>query len=486
MKNSLEQSPDSETFALGWPIAEASLTRIGESLTLRRAGSGRPHKGVDLFAPLGSPVVSVQAGKVLRVIDGTGSTRQSLQRAGWFVDILGADGRVYRYLHLAAQPSVRAGQRLAAGMQIGTVGTSGVHHARPHIHFEVRRGDYDRARNDYGEAVDPLTVLPGAELKNKGDLMAQNGMRASEKEAAAQPTAIDLETPDAQAALKFLVSKGWTPDEVRQLLDKHIPAEEPDHDSDSESARQTEAHLRSLGWSQSDIARFLVGPEQATQTAEALFRQHAANSGADQERLLQALTRAGAKAVKPDPQLLDGLDPGHLHPEAPSDLESLIAQFAQLPDVQKQRFLLLLDSQKPKQTSGAEPKEDSRPAKSAGDQNASTTSKAAGAGGDVLPVVKSSLDLLNTAIKGLLGATGAGKRTGANKSNAKSVFDADGYDEEKETDFDPDSADQNDSPYQSDPADADDAADSEPFEPEEGLPTMPEDEMSLGDEREPD
>lgn len=486
MRRRPEQSPERESPSLGWPIAAESLTRIGESIATRRAGSGRPHKGVDLFAPLGSPVVAVSAGKVLRVINGSGSSRRSLQRAGWFVDILGEDGRVYRYLHLRGTPGVRAGQRVTAGMPIGSVGTSGVQRARPHIHFEVRRGDYDAARQDYGEPVDPLTVLPVATLKNKGDLMAQHDIRGRTADAdiSARPAAIDLEAPDAQAALKYLVSKGWTPEEVRQLLDKHVPTEPPSQDESTEPDRPVDEHLLSLGWSRSDIARFRAGPEQAHQTAEALFRQHAANSSADQERLVKALARAGAKDVKLDPQLLDGLDPGHLQPESPSDLDQLIAQFAQLPDVQKQRFLLLLDSQKPKKTATLDPEELKRLLKQAGGGDGGGSPKTSGGGSDVLPVVKSSLDLLNTAIKGLLDWAGTGKRTKGDTSSSKGS-DSNSFPEGEETDpeSDTDSGDETDPADASDPDSTDDVPE---FDEEGNLPTMSEDGIDLGDQREPD
>ena len=279
---------------------------------------------------------------------------------------------------------------------------------------------------------------------------------------------------------------GWSQAKIQQILDGPEPEDNPPDSAKAEDPiPQTEAYLRSLGWTQSDIARLLVGPEKSHLTAESLFRQHAANSSTDQQRLVQALTQAGAKAVKPDPQLLEGLDPGHLHPEAPSDLESLIAQFAQLPDVQKQRFLLLLDSQKPKKSSGTGSEESRRPPKSSADSSGGKTSKTAGAEGDVLPVVKSSLDLLSTALKGLLGTTGTGKRTQADKSNAKRPSDSDRSDEDEETDTEPDkdSSDDGDAPDTADPADWDD-----PPEPEEDnpLPTMPDEGIGFGDEREPD
>ena len=441
------------------PIEGKNLTRIGESVTEHRAGSGRAHNGLDLFAPVGSPVVSAVSGKVLRVVDGSTSTRTSGQRAGWFVDILGSDGLIYRYLHLAERPTVRAHQAIRAGTQLGTVGTSGIQRSGPHVHFEIRRGDYSEQRRNYGEPVDPLTVLPLRNLTHGGIRMADTNSQArgAGSSAAYKPAAIDLKTPDAQAALTFLVSKGWTQDEVEQLLNKHAEVET--------SNRQVEEHLLSLGWSKSDIARLLVGPDKSHLTAEALFSQHAANSAADQEALRKALAQVGAQDIKPDPSLLSGLNPAHLNPETPSSLEQLISQFAELPDVQKQRFLLLLGSQKPSKQAGA-PKPE--------------VAKSSGAS-DVLPIVKSSLDLLSTALKDLLGTAKEGKKKGASGSE---LLDSWG-------DSTPNQSDDEDLPSQTegDDTDLDGEESTDDFSgPDEDLdlPSEPVELTDAGNEREPD
>ena len=148
-----------------WPIPEGRLRRVGESVLARRAGSGGPHKGVDLFADADTPVLSAVYGKVLRVVDGRTADRvktESLWRAGLFVDVLGLDKRIYRYLHLGSH-AVKPGQPVKAGDPIGTVsprGQSGVEHSDPHVHFEIRAGDWNRTAGSYGTPLDPLKVLP--------------------------------------------------------------------------------------------------------------------------------------------------------------------------------------------------------------------------------------------------------------------------------------------------------------------------------------
>lgn len=458
------------------PIEGKNLTRIGESVTEHRAGSGRAHKGLDLFAPTGSPVLSAVSGKVLRVVDGSTSSRTSGQRAGWFVDILGRDGLIYRYLHLAEKPMVRAHQAIRAGTQLGTVGTSGIQHSGPHVHFEIRRGDYSSLRRNYGEPVDPLTVLPLRNLTYGRIRMADANSQAggAGTPAAYKPAAIDLNAPDAQAALAFLVRKGWTQDEVEQLLNKHAEVET--------SNRQAEEHLLSLGWSRSDIARLLVGPEKSHLTAETLFSQHAANSDAAQEALRKALAQAGAEDIKPDPSLLSGLNPAHLNPDSPSDLEQLISQFAELPDVQKQRFLLLLGAQKTsKQTVTPKPEVAYTPLKKAGGSADGGSSNSSGPAGDVLPIVKSSLDLLSTALKGLLGTTKEGKKKGASGSDQRDPW---GNSTPNASDDEvPSSQTEEDDTY-TDGADGTDEFSS--TDEDVDLPSEPDDLTDAGNEREPD
>ena len=110
-----------------WPIPAGRLRRVGESVMARRAGSGRPHKGVDLFAEAGSPVLSAAYGRVLRVVDGRTADpkkQEGLARAGLFVDVRALSGWVYRYLHLGSVV-VREGEPVRAGQPLGTVSPSG-------------------------------------------------------------------------------------------------------------------------------------------------------------------------------------------------------------------------------------------------------------------------------------------------------------------------------------------------------------------------
>lgn len=147
---------DLEGSRLLWPIPEASLIRVGQSVLADRDGNGRPHYGVDLYAPEDTPVLASVAGRVLVVVDGRGSSDSHKRRAGLWIEV-GADGLVYRYMHLGSVLKT-AGQRIDRGALLGFVGPNV---RGPHLHFEIRRGTAK------GAAIDPLMLLPRRRSSNE-------------------------------------------------------------------------------------------------------------------------------------------------------------------------------------------------------------------------------------------------------------------------------------------------------------------------------
>jgi murein DD-endopeptidase MepM/ murein hydrolase activator NlpD len=104
------------------------------------------HRGVDLSAAIGTPVLAATSG-VVRFAGLVGSS-------GLTVSIRTADGRFdTAYLHLATT-TARAGSTVAPGEPIGTAGATGrPSTATPHLHFGVRDAGTRRYR-------DPLDFLP--------------------------------------------------------------------------------------------------------------------------------------------------------------------------------------------------------------------------------------------------------------------------------------------------------------------------------------
>ena len=125
----------------GWLTSQFSKSRFHPILHTSRA-----HEGVDVVAPMGSPIVAPAAGRVIK------SGRQ--QGYGLMVKIDHGNGLVSVYAH-AKRLVVTVGQRVVRGQMIATVGNSGLA-TGPHLHYELWRN---------GKPVDPLTfVMPAGKI----------------------------------------------------------------------------------------------------------------------------------------------------------------------------------------------------------------------------------------------------------------------------------------------------------------------------------
>lgn len=104
---------------------------------------GQMHLGLDLAAPLGTPIYAATDGVVLRAGRASGF--------GYAVYIEDADGNVHIYGHMRYY-NVRAGDIVRAGDQIAKVGNEG-QSTGPHVHYEIRRGGMQ------GRRIDPQQYL---------------------------------------------------------------------------------------------------------------------------------------------------------------------------------------------------------------------------------------------------------------------------------------------------------------------------------------
>lgn len=110
-------------------------------------GGGRGHQGQDVLARCGVPVVSALSGEIQHV------AFQS--RAGNYVVVQADDGSSQAYMHLREPVTLKKGQAVKAGDQLGVVGQTGRASAC-HLHFELWT-----APGWYlgGKPVDPLPIL---------------------------------------------------------------------------------------------------------------------------------------------------------------------------------------------------------------------------------------------------------------------------------------------------------------------------------------
>jgi Peptidase family M23/Putative peptidoglycan binding domain len=119
---------------LAWPLTSPVL---GDPFGPR---GDNWHAGIDLPAPLGTPVYSARSGQVV----------WAGWRDGWglLVTVAHGSGERTMYAHLS-RIDVRVGVWVAQGVRVGRVGATG-HATGPHLHFEVR------VRN---ASVNPLRAL---------------------------------------------------------------------------------------------------------------------------------------------------------------------------------------------------------------------------------------------------------------------------------------------------------------------------------------
>jgi murein DD-endopeptidase MepM/ murein hydrolase activator NlpD len=143
-----------EIAASGWTAPVRALIVSGF-----RTAERRDHDGVDLGAGRHTPIRAAAAGQVITSscdVDPSGSLcshdgSPSTPGCGWYVKIRHAGNFVTMYCHMIVRPKVSVGQMVAAGQEIGFVGTSG-HSSGPHLHFEV----YDSGK---GDKVDPVGFM---------------------------------------------------------------------------------------------------------------------------------------------------------------------------------------------------------------------------------------------------------------------------------------------------------------------------------------
>jgi murein DD-endopeptidase MepM/ murein hydrolase activator NlpD len=103
---------------------------------------GRMHKGIDIAAPTGTPIVAVASGTVVSAGWNDGGY-------GYLVEVEHGDGTLTRYAH-NNRILVKSGQQVAQGQQVSEMGSTGFS-TGPHLHFEVHpRGS---------GAVNPIAFL---------------------------------------------------------------------------------------------------------------------------------------------------------------------------------------------------------------------------------------------------------------------------------------------------------------------------------------
>ncbi|MDX2565364.1 transglycosylase family protein [Streptomyces sp. TX20-6-3] len=140
-----ESFPGSENTATTQSSPRLPVSDAIVSTKYRQAGSWAAgfHTGIDFAVPIGTSVHAVDRGTVI-----------SANWAGAYgnsIVLQHPDGMYTLYAHLSSL-SVRPGQGVSAGQEIGLSGSTG-NSTGPHLHFE------SRTHNDYGSHTDPVAYL---------------------------------------------------------------------------------------------------------------------------------------------------------------------------------------------------------------------------------------------------------------------------------------------------------------------------------------
>ncbi len=151
---------------LSFPVSGKNSRAVGSFFGDPRDGGKRSHRGIDIFAPKGTPVVAAHAGIV---------TPKTSSGLGGKVVWLSSFSKKFNqyYAHLDSQ-AVTPGQRVSRGDTLGFVGNTGnARFTPPHLHFSIYafgQGAIDPypfvASNDArGEALAVDVNLVGSEAR---------------------------------------------------------------------------------------------------------------------------------------------------------------------------------------------------------------------------------------------------------------------------------------------------------------------------------
>lgn len=143
------------------PVAGADMSKVDDSFNEARDG-GRMHRAIDILAPRGTPILSADDGKILRMTTNT--------LGGISMYTVDSESRlVYYYAHMDHyNDAMSPGRAIAKGDTLGYVGTTGnAPKDTPHLHFQVMRWPAD-GKYWNGDPIDPYEALGGVARGDRG------------------------------------------------------------------------------------------------------------------------------------------------------------------------------------------------------------------------------------------------------------------------------------------------------------------------------
>ncbi len=132
--------PDTSGGQWRWPVDAGIITsKFG-------ARWGKQHRGMDIAADIGEPVIAMSDGEVVY-------SDNKMRGYGNVVVIKHADNVTTLYAH-NSKLIAKVGEKVSKGTLVALLGNTG-RSTGPHVHFEIRQGK---------DAIDPLALLPATHL----------------------------------------------------------------------------------------------------------------------------------------------------------------------------------------------------------------------------------------------------------------------------------------------------------------------------------
>lgn len=130
-----------------FPVQNTHANSVQSFFGVPRDAGKRKHKGVDIFAARGTPVLSVSEGRVYKTANTPVGGNNVWVRQGNY-------SFYYAHLH---EINVEQGQTIKIGQQLGTVGNTGnAKTTKPHLHFGIYKG--------WNGAIDPFPLINDSHL----------------------------------------------------------------------------------------------------------------------------------------------------------------------------------------------------------------------------------------------------------------------------------------------------------------------------------
>jgi murein DD-endopeptidase MepM/ murein hydrolase activator NlpD len=130
------------------------------------------HDAIDIFGPIGTPIVSSVIGRVVETCVLGGETRAGAgykSPGGYYLVLVDLLRNFHYYAHMQGPPKAAPGGWVGPGTILGALGESGIVRGWPHLHYQVWGPFTDESAEEeyeqnnfprcFGEPINPYWLL---------------------------------------------------------------------------------------------------------------------------------------------------------------------------------------------------------------------------------------------------------------------------------------------------------------------------------------